>query len=364
MFDAKTLNSLDLMTKYETYSKYSNVLEEKFKGYSLKSLVKTCKNPRTFVKPNFLEEFAKKYPHENDQFIKESNNNNKAKSFSESLSIKKQSKTQNIDPWTRSIRTNTKLYEPRPDPCWYNPNFDSIYKNIPCCIISPQRNKIKNLKNRKKKIQLNNTPRENNKTQNNSVMKKNNNIYNCLTIENNRNKSLDLKNYINSSEKVSQTLPVVKNNSKRNILKTMNKNDKNNQDDRNNHAFKFSNYTPRRQNLLEQSKIISYIEPHDYNADLKKTFDFGKMQDREKSVMINYPNLEIPSSYYYNPKYEYTETRPARTLFTHQDIIEANKKSSRFLVHKLWTSYNYHLRYQLIDNDKLNNNIFKDIKIN
>ena len=237
MFDTKTLNSLDLMTKYETYSKYSSVLEEKFKGFSLKSLVKTCKNPRIFIKPNFLEEFAKKYPHENDQFIKENNNNNKAKSFSESLTIKKQPKTHNIDPWTRSIRTTTKLYEPRPDPCWYNPNFNSIYKNIPCCIISPQRNKIKNLKSRDKKIKIINTPRENYKTQNNSVMKKNNNIYNSLTIENNTNNSLDLKNN-NSSEKVSQTLPAVKNNSKRNILKTMNKNDKNNQNDRNNHAFK------------------------------------------------------------------------------------------------------------------------------
>ena len=50
------------------------------------------------------------------------------------------------------------------------------------------------------------------------------------------------------------------------------------------------------------------------------------MQDREKSVMINYPSLENPSSYYYNPKYEYTETRPARTLFTHQDIIDANTR--------------------------------------
>jgi len=357
MFDTKTLNSLDLMTKYETYSKYSNVLEEKFKGFSLKSLVNTCKNPRIFVKPNFLEEFAKKYPHDNDQFIKESNNNNKAKSFAESLIIKKQPKSPSIDPWTRSIRNTTKLYEPKPDPCWYNPNFHSIYKNIPCCIISPIRNKNKNLKNRNRKLQLINTPKENHKTQNNSVIKKNNNLYKSLTIENDRNKPIDLKNY-NNSDKVSQTLPAVKNNSNRNILKNMNKND------RNNHAFKFANYTPRKQNLVEHSDIVSYIEPHDYNANLKKTFDFGKMQDREKSVMINYPNLEIPSSYYYNPKYEFTEARPARTLFTHQDIVDANKKSSKFKIHKLWTSYNYHLRYQLIDNDKLNNNIFKDIKIN
>ena len=360
MFDSKTLNSLDLMTKYETYSKYSNVLEEKFKGVSLKSLVKTCKNPRIFIKPNFLEEFAKKYPHENDQFIKETNNNIKAKSFAESLTIKKQTKSPKIDAWSRSIRTNTKLYEPRPDPFRYNPNFDSISKNIPCCIISPIRNKDKNnLKTRNKKIQLINTPKENHKTQNNSVIKNNNNIYKTLTIENNRNKSPDLKNNNNSSDKVSQTLPAVKNSNNRNILKNMYKNDKNN------HAFKFCNYTPRKQNLANHSDIVSYIEPHDYNTNLKKTFDFGKMQDREKSVMINYPNLEIPSSYYYNPKYEYTETRPARTLFTHQDIINENKKSSKFLIHKLWTSYNYHIRYQLIDNDKLNNNnIFRDIKIN
>ena len=68
MLDSKTLNTLDSMAKYKTYSKYNTVLEKKFKGYSLKSLIYTCKNPRQFVKVKFLEEFVKKHPYENEQY--------------------------------------------------------------------------------------------------------------------------------------------------------------------------------------------------------------------------------------------------------------------------------------------------------
>ena len=34
MLDLKTLNSLDSMSKYKTYSKYNDFLEKKFKGFS------------------------------------------------------------------------------------------------------------------------------------------------------------------------------------------------------------------------------------------------------------------------------------------------------------------------------------------
>lgn len=157
--------------------------------------------------------------------------------------------------------------------------------------------------------------------------------------------SKEKSRYIIESQKITKTLPAIKNHI--NFLKNPN--------DKNNHAYKFSDYTPRKDKKLEINERISYIEPHDYRIfDKKKVMDFGKMEDRgKKSVLINYASLGVPSSIYYNPKYEYTDQRPTQILFTHQDIIDANKKSNKFRIHKLWTSYNVSLHYRLIDNDML-----------
>ena len=350
MIDTKTLNLLDSMTKFKTYSKYNNVLEKKFKGFSLKSLIKTCKNPRQFVKAKFLEEFAKKYPYENDQFLKTSNLNSKAKDFLESIKIRKTPQKNTIDPWSRKS-SYTKFYEGGTDPFHYNPNYNSIFKNVPCCIIFPLRNeKNKDIKQNPKSRNFR-TPivlSKKIKTESNKENKSNEHkIVDSLTIDNSNDNKINLK-IIKNNEKVSQTLPAVQRHNYflNNINKKINKN---------NHAFKFSDYTPRKDLILNQSNIISYLEPHDYKSDLKKTLDFGKMQDRNKSVLVNYANLEVPSLNYYNPKYEFTKPRAAQILFTHKDLIEANKKSNKFLIHKLWTSYNFQSRYQLVDNDKLNN---------
>jgi hypothetical protein len=70
-------------------------------------------------------------------------------------------------------------------------------------------------------------------------------------------------------------------------------------------------------------------------------------------VLINYPSLSVPSASYYNPKYELTDQRPTEILFTHQNIIDENKRSNRYLIRKLWTSYNVRLQHQLVDNNKL-----------
>ena len=85
------------------------------------------------------------------------------------------------------------------------------------------------------------------------------------------------------------------------------------------------------------------------------------MIDRTKSVLINEGSLKVPSSSYYNPKYDYIDKKARQTLFTHKNIIEENKKSNKFLIHKLWTSYNVSKQYKLIDNDKLKKDISLDL---
>ena len=328
MIDSKTINSLDSVSKFKTYSKYNNVLDKKFKGYSLKSLVRTFKNPRQFVKVKFLEEFAKKHPYENEQYTP----NNKTRIFLNSFE-KKKPKKKVLDAWARNV-SSIKFYEPKPDPFRYNPNYNSIFKNTPCCRIAPPRVQLlKHINKKNKNLYL-----KSNKTKNKSINK----TFDDLINENSKNKdTMHSKSY----KKVSMTLPAVKN--KKLFFNTVS--------DKNNHAYKFNDYPPRKEKFIETNERISYIEPHDYrNFDQKKVIDFGKMEDREKkSILINYASLGVPSSSYYHPKYEYTDQRPARILFTHQNIIDENKKSNKFLIQKLWTSYNVSLHYQLVDNNKL-----------
>ena len=339
MLDTKTLNSLDSMTKYKTYSRYNNILEKRFKGYSLKSLVKECKNPKQFIKVKFLEEFAKKHPYENEQYVDSSGINPKTRDFLNSFEKKKPKKIV-VDSWARKSSFN-KLFEPEPDPFRYNPNYNSIFKNVPCCrIVPPRVQLIKNINKNKriKKLNLKNKIK--------SLNTSNNKTFDDLLIE---NKNKEKTRNINKNEIITKTLPSLRNHNY--FYKSpFNKN---------NHAFKFSDYTPRKENILEVNNKISYIEPHDYSIfDKKKVMDFGKMQDRDKkSILVNYASLGVPSSSYYNPKYEYTDKKPVSILFTHDDIIKANKKSNKFKIHKLWTSYNVRLLYQLVDNDKLDNKI-------
>ncbi len=343
MLDLKTLNSLDSMSKYKTYSKYNDVLEKKFKGYSLKSLIKTQRNPSQFVHLKFLEEFIKKYPYENDELLDMNSINNRTQHFLNSFK-KKKTKKKVVDSWDRKSTYN-KLYEPQPDPFRYNPNYNSIYKNVPCCKIAPL--KVQKVK---AKNNNNNNNKKTNKLHYSQNMKKENRfilthkLFRDILIEENKNENTKTLN-IKDIDRASKTLPVVRKH-KKHLKNDLNKN---------NHAFKFINYTPRKEHIPETSDIISYIEPHDYsNFDKKKVVDFGKMEDRQKkSVLINYPSLSVPSGSYYNPKYEFTDHRPTQILFTHQKIIDENKRSNKYLIRKLWTSYNVKSQYQLVDNDKL-----------
>ena len=291
----------------------------------------------------FLEEFVKKYPYENEQYNGNMILNAKTRNFFNSLDKKIPKKTV-VDSWTRKSSFN-KLYEPAPDPFRYNPNYNSIFKNVPSCRIAPPRVQLlKNNKKNNKKFNINPQKKKRNK--------KINKTFDELILE--KTKSSEISRNIEDNGKITKTLPALK---KHNFfLKSL--------IDKNNHAYRFSDYPPRKYKKIETNNIISYIEPHDYrNFDQKKVIDFGKMEDREKrNILINYASLGVPSSSYYHPKYEYTDHRPAQILFTHQKIVEANKKSNKYLIHKLWTSFNVGLQYQLIDNDKLNNDL-RDINL-
>ena len=321
--DSKTINTFDAMTKYKTISHYDKVLNHRFQGLSLKSFVKAFKNQKPFIKPKFLEEFNKKYPLDNEELSKD-DKEIKKRNFMNLLNKKKVKKNITIDAWSKSIR-ELKVYEQGPDPLRYTPNYQSIFKNSPKHKFSPLRNSKNDIK---KLLELN---------QKNKTIEKT--AYNNLFI-----KTLSNENNIIPTK----TLPSISTISLTNTL--------------NNHAFKFMNYMSRKSKTSEQSKIISYVEPHNYKTDANKriVIDFRKMVDRTKSMLINYHSLGVPPSSYYNPKYDYIDKKSKQYLFTHQKIIDENKKSNKFLIHKLWTSFNVPRQYQLIDNDKLKKDISLD----
>ena len=315
--DSKTINILDSMTKYKTISHYDKVLEHQFKGNSLKSFVKTFKHQKKYIRPKFLEEFNKKYPLENEELSK-NDKEIKRRNFMNLLDKRRSKKNITIDAWSKGL-TSIKFHEPNPDPLRYTPNYKSIFKAAPSFKFSP-------LINTKDDTKLLLDMDHINKTSQNTLY---NNAF---------NETISFRN--NSIP--SKTLPSISNISLTNTI--------------NNHAFKFGDYIPRKSKLIEKSKIVSYIEPHDYKTDKnkKKVIDFRKMVDRTKSILINYSNLSIPNFSYYNPKYDYVDKKSRQFLFNHKNIIDENKKSNKFLIHKLWTSFNVSRLYQLIDNDKLN----------
>ena len=321
--DSKTINTLDSLTKYKTYSRYDKVLGHRFKDNSLKSLVFNLRHQKKFIRPKFLEEFNKKYPIENQELDK-IDMETKAKEFSNYLAEKKQKPKEIIDEWSRGIN-RIKFHQQSPDPMRYTPNYKSVYKNTPSHKFAPLRIKINNIE---EKVQFN---------------KKSKTIQNTL-YNNPFNKTISTK----SNNIPSKTLPSIS------TISLVNA--------RNNHAFKFGNYIPRKQKTIGYNNILTYIEPYDYKTLKKKEIiDFGKMKDRTKSVLINYAALDIPPSVYYHPKYDFIDKKSTQILFSHKSIIDENKKSNKFLIHKLWTSYNVTRQYKLIDNDKLKKDVSLDI---
>ena len=126
-------------------------------------------------------------------------------------------------------------------------------------------------------------------------------------------------------------------------------------DDNNNHALRFSKYIPRKYFIPDHNKNISYLNPIDYIKSKKdnKAIDFDKMLKRNGKNLINVSCLKNPSFALYNPKYTVIDKNENVRLFNPGDKeYETNKK---YLMRKLWASYNVNTQYTLVDNDKINN---------
>ena len=127
--------------------------------------------------------------------------------------------------------------------------------------------------------------------------------------------------------------------------------------DSNNHSLRFDKCLGRKEIKTETNENISYIEPYDYKKARNNSPDFNKMLSRYEEKPLEKEKKEGPSVGYYNPHYDYFEIKPKNIYLSNEFINRRNKK---FLLKKLWGSYNVRMDYQLIDNKKLNNDILKN----
>ena len=330
----RIIKLFDSVPKFDTYSRYSVSLEKVFHENSLKNLIKNLKEekrPKIYsyfdvdgqiIEPNRFNRFRqrknnKKDNSKNNLLYDEGDiNNNKEKEVPNQIII-----SESNEDLKKKIR-----YKPDSDPFRYNPNYNSILKKIPCVkIIKPP------------------------KIENKSPFVTE--IGDIAVSSNNPNKKKNiflahLKNKNLASLKMMKDL---------NIRKKKFPIDLN--EDKNNHSIRFDKYSGRKELKSEKNPNISYLEPFTYTNNRNNSIDFNKMLSRTDNKTINQDGMEGPTIGCYNPHYEYFEDRIRNISLSNEHVKNRDKK---FLLKKIWGSYNVRLEYILIDNNKLKKEIGKN----
>lgn len=350
----------DSISKFNTYSKYSNSLKKIFRNKSLKDYIKSLKNPVIFDNFQFISDFDKrtKKEEEDDPFnllpkgyLKKGKEldllHEESTPIEEKKEDKKNALKNNIKTMINFNNFSLAKQTQELDPFKYNPNYNSIYKNIHSFKIVLPKSKSKPLISKKAKSEISLKGITNLKYDN--IKKFNSKIKGNRIINSENEKNDGLQNNIKTRNY--KTLPILNSDS----FKIRNKNKKRlkiKYD--NNHAFRFSKYIPRKMNIYKvNNNRLTYLEPNFYSPSIKnnKAIDFNKMEYRNSNRWVNLAALTNPSFYYYNPNYDCIENRPLRIIFNPKDYEKNNKK---YIIKKIWSSYDVKKEYQSIDNDKLN----------
>ena len=367
MKNSKTIHDLESIQKSTIYSKYGESLNRLFKSKSLKSLIHKLKNPKKFVFNEFIPT-QKKNEVRNKYFMKvhkdifstadlESYKNNKNEEV-QKLNI-------DMDKQIKREKSNYKVHKSRRppdliDPFKYNPNYNSISKKIPSVRMVLNDKEIKELEKM----------REQQKSQNNKIKllsmkqskKENDEVKIMPTLKGkSRNQkgfitsiSENKKQRINSSKKME--LPPIYNvpEQKERAMTIENNNNKKN------HVIRFNKYSARNINSNNKGKYnkLSHLKPYNYISNKNNVIDFKKMASRKDKDLIYSNSLSVPTFNNYNPKFNLVEKKSAQVCFSpHKE----QKFTKKYLLRKLWGSYEVGSEYKLINNDKLLD--YKDINI-
>ena len=341
---------LDTIPKFETYSQYNSSLEKVFKEYSIQNLIKHLreqKKPKIFSFFNVEEEkpvatttnIFQAYNIDNKREDLKFNSSNNI--FENNIKHNNNEKYETIpknDTWKIPIIKTRRKYNPELDPFRYNPNYNSIYKNTPSVRIKKPFNETIPIHKFKNRIKM----------QDKIILRKQNESPFLTEIGGN-----EMISTFNINNKIlnAGNLKLLNNKKNKKInLKTI-------ENDRSNHSLRFDKYVDRKIKKIEVNPNVSYIEPFDYQKVKNKSIDFNKMHSRNDAMFLNLNNIKGPSIGYYNPNYEYFNSK-IRNISLGDEIKK--EKSKKYLLKQLWGSYGVQVDYQLIDNNKLSNTIIND----
>ena len=347
---------LDSISDFNTYSNYSILLRKIFKNKCLEDLVSSLKHPIHIETFEFFKNTEIPKKENNGMNLRPIDQNQNVKNIKKELDLLndngedieeekriKEEKMKSMKKKKKSFSLNniktTNKYNYELNPFKYHPNYNSIYKNIHGFKMVPHKTlplKIKNsqkLKATNLKFDLNS---------NISLFKKHSDEYKSYNSE-----STTISYEKGLKNKIYKTLPDLKYFTQKSKVKT-----KINFKFNFNHTRRFSKYLSRNNNIYQANNILTYIEPHNYTRSKKdnKSIDFKKMIKRKSKDLLNKQLLLNPSFTYYNPKYDLIETKPIRILFNSNDY---NKKTKKYMLKKLWSSYYLVEDYLLVDNNKL-----------
>jgi hypothetical protein len=221
-------------------------------------------------------------------------------------------------------------------------------------------------KNNKSKIKINkglllthSSDNKNNENNENNEDKKSDENIEKKINEINKQKILSLINNINhQSSKNLKMLPLINSDKKLKIIKNS-RSESNLKLKEDNHALRFSKYVKRKSDAKKGNDIISYINPFNYSSSNKvKAIDFNKMKPHSlKKIFLNLNTINNPSICYYQPKYDILTSKNSIAFNSNQKP----KNSKKFMIHKIWSSYDVTKDYLSIDNDKLDKKIKKNL---
>ena len=367
MIEKQTVKMFESIPNFETYSHYNSTLEKVFKSNSLKNLIETLKRQKAINEISIIDEISKGNSNEptdiyanDDLDINKIHNQEDNDIFDEisEESDQPKIKKEKIKPeiWRiNGVESKKKRIQPTLDPFKYNPNYNSIYKNIPSFRIIAPKKSLDNIYSKSKSRNKNKLKEKDNKknkttkeniliTEANLIMKGNNikNI-NQTPIKKGKDSNTNINTIPNDNNKKEKKLSGL---SKNKLFESINFNN-------DNHALRFSKYIPRKFNIPENNKIISYLEPTNYikPKNKNKSIDFDKMLHRNEKNMVYASQLKNPSFVSYNPKYTCIDKDKNVRLFNPYEKDPINNK--KYLMRKLWASYKVNTDYQLVDNNKI-----------
>ena len=366
--DHKLINILNPINNFNTYSKYSESLEKIFKKKSLKNLLYNLNNPTVFNESDdeklckreierYTTERDRDKDKDKDKFTSNDQNyHHSLLDYNHDDYLKSQKdkfeKNKKTEPWSINKKTpRIPLIHQNVDFFKYNPNYNSIYKNVPSfTFVNSSRKKLKGID------RINKHNSEKHCSKNNDLFSRNKN--DMETIENyfdnnihhphkNNKRSHRIKNKI----KYFPLLTSVSSRSSNSINKS--NNNLNNLYDKNNHTFRFSRYSSRKPVELKVNNKVTYLKDFDYLMHLNKTIDFRKMAKRNEKNLINTYTLKNPSMCYYNPKFDCIEIKTKKISFNPESFKDSIKFKKSQKLKKILMSYQVTTEYNTIDNSKL-----------